>query len=102
MPASNAQRKMFGLFLQGKGFNYREERSLLLRDYYRMGQRMFRLALGHGWQPQVEALSDILQVCNDSEREGLLMGWQSDAWAHDHDQPFAVEGLDSVPQHDEH
>lgn len=95
MPASNLQRKMFGLFRAGRGFHYREERSFLLRDYYRIGQRLFRLALGHGWAPQEEALNDILQTLNATEREGLLMGWQSDAYAHDHGLEFAAEGIDS-------
>ena len=65
----------------------------MLRDYYRRGQRLFRsvLEVGYG-TPDTEMLNDLLDGLNDTQKEGFLMGWQSDAYATEHGLELSVEG----------
>jgi len=95
MPASEEQQRKFGLFERGEvsaNSFYKASRATMLRNFYRRGQRMFRIALGMDWYPQEEALNDCLEELNDTEKDGFMMGWQADAWATDHGIPLAVEG----------
>lgn len=66
-----------------------ETRAATLREWYRQGQKFFRTGTGS----RLVRLNDILQtIHDDTEREGFLMGWQSDQWAVENNKPFSVEG----------
>jgi hypothetical protein len=105
MAASEKARKKFGRFqrelLDTEDF-ISTNTSNLMRTFYMKGQRAYRKALEWGWQPQEAALNDTLQELNDTQREGFLMGWQSDAYAYELSMIFAVEGTghDKVTQHE--
>lgn len=93
--ATEEQRKAFGQTHERMRtrFFLSQDGSSVLRDYYRRGQRLFRamLQVGYG-TPDTETLNDLLEGLNESQREGFLMGWQSDAYAHDHGLELSVEG----------
>jgi hypothetical protein len=95
--ATAAQRQMFNPEPSG----YSEKRASLLREWYRKGQAAFRGALcGHQFQ-MTSALNDLTQDLKDGpEKDGLLMGWQSDAYAWDNGLEFSVEGSDAVGEED--
>lgn len=76
-----------------------ETKSALLREWYRQGQKFFRNALqsAAGLEPSLtQALNHHCQGLSDVQKEGFLMGWQSDAYAYDNGLDFSVEGADYV------
>jgi len=99
MSASNAQRDMFGSFHKdGGGAFFQEEKSNLLREWYRRGQRAYRQLKEAGSAPQIEHFNDLMNDMHGDAREGFLMGWQSDSWADQHGKQFSIEGTTSIIQ----
>lgn len=78
-----------------------EARSNKLREWYRVGQSFFRSKV---WVNHVYTLNALLQSDLKSldydEREGFLMGWQSDAYAYDNGLAFSVEGSHRIEPED--
>jgi hypothetical protein len=75
-----------------------ETRSRLLREWYRIGQAYFRGFIDPS--NHVKRLNDALQMLSEhsaAEREGFLMGWQSDVYAYEHGMQLSVDGSDAVP-----
>lgn len=69
-----------------------ETRSNTLREWYRKGQACYRNSL-EGHKPVL--LDGYLQgIENHVEREGFLMGWQSDAYADQHSLGLSIQGVD--------
>jgi len=95
---------MFNFGDIGRAFNPNVEvRSNQLRDWYRTAQRLFRnMYSGLDATQKMDGtitsrLNDLLAgMPNDVAREGFLMGWQSDAYAAEHNLPFSIEGADRV------
>ena len=101
MAASKTQRALFGKFLEneGKVHGYlHEEAAGKLREWYRRGQRAFRECLKWGPVGDLQQYNDLLFPLRNYEREGFLMGWQSDAWAYDNGKQFSVEGTGTIIQ----
>ena len=78
-----------------------ESRGTKLRDWYRKGQAMFRQvhtkldATQRMDGSRLVYLNEFLQqIRGDTQKEGFMMGWQSDQWAWDNNKPFSVEGVD--------
>jgi len=91
---SDKERKIFGEFIVDTwaGNYVHERRSSMLREWYRKGQQAFRALSKTGSTMNLDHMNDLLTELKETEREGFLMGWQSDAWATKNDQPLAVEG----------
>jgi hypothetical protein len=68
---------------------YIETKSNILREWYRKGQQAFR-HLAH--TDKVEFLNDVLQELEGDARDGFLMGWNSDAYADQHNLGLSIEG----------
>jgi len=69
-----------------------EKKAATLRKWYRAGQAAYRTAVD-----KITVLNDQLQdIPGDREREGFLMGWQSDAWAYENNKTFSVEGTCNI------
>jgi hypothetical protein len=76
-----------------------ETRARVLREWYRIGQSYFRGFFDKSLH--VERLNDALQALSNKsavEREGFLMGWQSDVYAYENGMEFSVEGMDSITE----
>jgi len=73
-----------------------EKKASTLREWYRIGQAYFRGFLDHS--KHVDQLNDALQLLSKkgyNEREGFLMGWQSDVYAYENGLEFSVEGTEN-------
>jgi hypothetical protein len=82
---------MFGM--NEKFGAWTENKSSLLREGYRLGQAWFRGFVDR--DNHLENFNDLQQMTEDmdpSVREGVFMGWQSDAYAHDNNMELSVEG----------
>lgn len=76
-----------------------ELRATKLREWYRLGQAYFRGFFDPA--NHAENLNDALQLLSknsDAERDGFLMGWQSDVYAFEHGLQYSVEGTDHIAQ----
>jgi len=75
-----------------------EARARDLRSWYRTGQAYFRGFVDKS--KHLINLNDALQLIeerklNSAEKDGFLMGWQSDVYAYEHNLDYAVEGMDN-------
>jgi len=103
--ATEAQRAMFNPVggmgrLEAIGHNA-ELKAHKLREWYRIGQAYFRGFVDPSLH--INRLNDALQMLSnktDVEREGFLMGWQSDVYAYEHGLEYSQEGMDSVEVED--
>jgi hypothetical protein len=103
MALTEAQRAVFYTQLnENNPFSpYAEARESKLREWYRIGQSYFRGFMDR--DNHIEILNDLLPVLgerDEAEREGFLMGWQSDAYAHDHGMRLSVEGTTRIIMED--
>ena len=82
----------------GREFNFSSDmdaRSNRLRDAYNAGQRCFRFLLEKRRRVTADDLNDMISMpMHDTDREGFMMGWQSDAYAVEHGLPLSVLGGD--------
>lgn len=70
-------------------FSYIEAKSNALREWYRKGQRAFR-QIESG--DKITYFNDLLSGLEGDERDGFLMGWNSDNYATQHNMQLSVEG----------
>lgn len=104
--ATEAQRRMFqpdpDMLGRSEAINHNaEKRATKLREWYRIGQAYFRGFVDPSLH--INRLNDALQMLSnkdDVEREGFLMGWQSDVYAYEHGLDYSAEGMDHVAQED--
>jgi hypothetical protein len=92
IPSLEQKKALSNHFIKDEIYNTdMEERSNLLRDWYRKGQATFREAIEQGIDRH-ELLNDLKQMLDGDGRDGFLMGWQSDAWAYDNGKPLSFIG----------
>lgn len=73
-----------------------EQGSNILREWYVKGQAHYRTirALGFAdWFSDLDVVNGELQELTDLQREGFLMGWQSDDYATKNNMPLSQEGM---------